>query len=451
MENNKIKNKNKELINQIKEMKEANDELKSKNEKLNSKIKSNLCNSVENNYGNPNFENNDNNSKNRSRSVERNRPLSPIPIFKFPTLIGLNNIGATCFINSTLQCLSQTKDLSYYFLKESNYDKIKNNNLAKKNPNSLQLTPLFCKLIKNLWSEERKKPYSPKDLINTIEKINPLFKQGEAGDSKDFMIFILEQIHNELKGPLKNIKNNSITMEPLNQYDKNNAFQHFFIEFQRECSIISDVFFGFIETTNVCQNCKNIYNSKGMDNPICYNYQIFNCLIFPLEEVKNMRNMNNNIMQNNFMNNTVTLIDCFIYNQKSELFQGENQNYCNICKQLSNSVYTTRIFVGPNNLVLILNRGKGNVFKVNLIFSEIIDISQFIEQKDKPQILYSLYGVITHIGESGPSAHFVASCKSPVDNKWYRYNDSFVSSINNVQKEIIEFGTPYILFYQKFQ
>ncbi len=84
-----------------------------------------------------------------------------------------------------------------------------------------------------------------------------------------------------------------------------------------------------------------------------------------------------------------------------------------------------------------------------MIFSEIIDITQFILKKDTQQLFYNLYGVITHIGQTGPNAHFVASCKSPVDNYWYRYNDSIVSSITNVQKEIIDFGTPYILFYQK--
>ena len=41
-----------------------------------------------------------------------------------PTLIGLNNIGATCYINSTLQCLSQTEGLTNYFLNEKNKDKI---------------------------------------------------------------------------------------------------------------------------------------------------------------------------------------------------------------------------------------------------------------------------------------------------------------------------------------
>ena len=77
-----------------------------------------------------------------------------------------------------------------------------------------------------------------------------------------------------------------------------------------------------------------------------------------------------------------------------------------------------------------------------------MDISDFVLFKDGKQI-YNLYGVITHLGKSGPDAHFIASCKSPVDNKWYRYNDAFVDPINDLKKEMIDYGTPYILFYEK--
>ena len=73
----------------------------------------------------------------------------------------------------------------------------------------------------------------------------------------------------------------------------------------------------------------------------------------------------------------------------------------------------------------------------------------FILKKDKPSMIYDLYGVVTHLGESGESGHFVASCKSPCDNKWYRFNDAIVSPIKDVQSEIINFGMPYILFYKK--
>ena len=315
--------------------------------------------------------------------------------------------------------------------------------------NENQLTPVYLELIQKLWSNNEGKSFEPYNFMNKINEMNPHFQKGQPGDSKDFIIYILDQMHKELKKPINlNNVNNSVLNKELNQYDKNNAFNHFFYDFQQECSIISDVFFGISEITNECQNCKKNYISKGLNNPICYNYQKFNCLIFPLEEVKNKKiKENNNNNQINF--NSVTLYDCFDYNQKSELFTGDNMNYCNLCKQLYDSIYSTKIFSSPNVLVLILNRGKGNIYNVKLDFTEIIDITQFVLKKDKPLMIYNLYGVITHIGESGPNAHFLAACKSPVDNKWYKYNDAMINPINDIQKEVIDFGIPYILFYHK--
>ena len=448
---NELKKRENELIQNQNMLKVKENELMKRENEINNKLKE---------------------IKDKSKNEKDNTtPISPfekapIKSYEKPTLIGLNNIGATCFMNSTLQCLSQTSDLTNYFLKDSKKKRIINNNLAQENKNSLQLSPIYLKLIKKLWDKKGDKSFSPNEFMSTIEKMNPLFKKGQAGDSKDFIIYILEQMHKELKAK---IKQNYSVDQPLNQYDRNNALAHFMEDFSRDCSIISDAFFGFTETTNECLNCKKKYNSCYLNNPICYNFGIFNCLIFPLEEVKNyknknlmqsffymnnnmnyMNNMNNmNFMNNISQNNSVTLDDCFSYNQKTDLFTGENKNYCNICKQSYDSYYTSKIYSCPNNLILILNRGKNNMYNIKLYFNETIDITQYVVINDGNKWIYNLYGVITHIGESGPNAHFVASCKSPIDNKWYKYNDAIVNPINNVQNEIINFGTPYILFYKK--
>jgi len=426
----KYENKINLLKDEINSLKKDNNDLTSRNEELETEL-INLQTQI----------------KKLNEQLQKIKKVNPFILYSSPTLIGLNNIGATCFMNSTLQCLSQTKALTYFFLNENNKDRIINNNIALENKNNNQLSPIYLELIQKLWEIGGPKSFSPKTFMNIVEKMNPLFKQGQAGDAKDFIIFILEQLHKELKQSNNIIIQNE--NQALNQYNKNNALNYFFNDFKKDGSIISDLFFGFNETTNECLNCKNIYNSQNLINPICYNYGIFNCLVFPLEEVKNWKN--NSMQYNNMQinNNRVSLYDCFSYNQKADYFTGENRNYCNICKQLYDSIYISKIFVSPNILVLILNRGKGNIYDVKLDFSEIIDITQFVEQKDVPQLIYNLYGVITHIGESGPNAHFVASCKSPIDNKWYRYNDAFVNPITNIQKEIFEFGTPYILFYQK--
>ena len=462
--NRKIKEvnkKEKEVNNKIEILEDKENLIEEENKKLelNKKLNNDLIiknrqlekeiNNKQNIYNNLNSKINNIQPKINKIKIKSIEITEPISLYKEPTKIGLNNIGATCFMNSTLQCLSQTEALTNFFLKNKNKNLILQNNWKDQ---KYQLAPIYLDLIKKLWATSGPKSFSPYNFMNIINNMNPLFKTGQAGDSKDFIIFVLEQLHKELKRAVNVPNDNNSIIPPLNQYNKNNAFSYFFDSFKKECSIISDIFFGFTETTNECLYCKNIYNSQGMNNPICYNYGIFNCLIFPLEEVKNMKNlqMNNNFFfQNNFVNNRVSLQDCFIYNQKGEYFTGENRNYCNKCKQLYDSIYTSKIFVSPNVLILILNRGKGNIYNVKLDFPEILDITQFVLQKDVPKIVYYLYGVITHIGQSGPNAHFVASCKSPVDHQWYRYNDAIVNPITDIQKEVIYFGTPYILFYQK--
>ena len=94
----------------------------------------------------------------------------PMILYKKPTLIGLNNIGATCFMNSTLQCLSQTEALTNYFLKESNLKRIIRNNIALENNNDPQLSPEYLELIQKLWSKFTNQSYSPYSLRNTIEE-----------------------------------------------------------------------------------------------------------------------------------------------------------------------------------------------------------------------------------------------------------------------------------------
>ena len=407
----------------------------------------NPSNNININNNNMNF------GKNNNVKIKLNpkkNAIQPIEKYKKPTLIGLQNIGATCFMNATLQCLSQTKRLTNYFLNEEHLPRIINNNIALNDPNQLQLSPVYFELLENLWNKEGESYYAPYNFMNRINDMNPLFKKGEAGDAKDFIIYILEQMHKELKKPL-NLNNVNQNL-PINQYDQNITLMNFFNEFSKETSILSDLFFGFNETTNICSNCKFIYNSQNKPNPICYNYGIFNLLIFPLEEIKKYKNNMNLMNLQSFYQgptNNVSMDDCFIYNEKTDFFTGDNKNYCNLCKQLCDSQYTSKIYVSPNILILILNRGKGNMYKVNLDFTMKLDITNYVILKENTRIIYNLYGVITHLGESGPNAHFVASCKSPVDNKWYRYNDAQVSPIQDFKRDVYNFGVPYILFYEK--
>ena len=109
----------------------------------------------------------------------------------------------------------------------------------------------------------------------------------------------------------------------------------------------------------------------------------------------------------------------------------------------------TDLVTGPNILIIIINRGKGIQFKIKVQFEEELDLSNFIEYKETG-VKYKLIGVITHLGESGEGGHFIAYCRDPIfTNKWDKYNDAMVDEVKDFKKEVIDFGMPYLLFYEK--
>ena len=161
---------------------------------------------------------------------------------------------------------------------------------------------------------------------------------------------------------------------------------------------------------------------------------------------------NNNIAKIPLLqNNLLTIEDCFDYNQKIENFIGDNAMYCDICKMQLPSTFQTKLYNAPEVLILILNRGKGIQFKIKLEFYLQINLSNYVENNNSGNsgYIYDLIGVVTHMGDSSESGHFIASCRNPMNNYWYQYNDDLVFPITDFNSQVLNYAMPYILFYKK--
>ena len=342
-----------------------------------------------------------------------------------PILIGLNNIGATCYMNASLQCLSNTKKLTEYFL--TNYEDNKNKIMSHQ----------YYKLIKHLWNEENNNiSYSPNSFKEVLSKENPLFAGIAANDAKDLINFLIERLHQELNIV---VKNNSI--DNYNQIDQTNevaVFNDFIKDFNTNFnSPLSSCFYGILETKSQCQGCKIIK----------YNFQVYSFLEFPLQQV-NQYYFNNGkrpLLTSDGKNPDVDLYECFEYNRKIDSMTGDNQMYCNICNKLCDATYVTYLYSTPNYLILNLNRGKGAVYECKVNFPDQLNIFNFVTSK-QATTAYELYAVICHLGPSSMDGHFVAYCRNRLDNKWYLYNDGFVTLCHRA-KQYTD-GMPYILFYR---
>ena len=106
---------------------------------------------------------------------------------------GLDNVGATCYMNATLQCLANIKPVTKYLLDPNNYCFLYNN------LHLCLLTMEYIQVLIGLYCDDsRNGSYCPQNFKNIISEYNPLFKGVQANDSKDLIIFLLEYINNEL-------------------------------------------------------------------------------------------------------------------------------------------------------------------------------------------------------------------------------------------------------------
>ena len=365
---------------------------------------------------------------------------------KLPT-IGLQNLGATCYMNAVLQCIAHFHEISEEILTWYKYS----NDPNKKNK---KLSYEFAEVLNNLYIEHlnqnqnnniynyksNNKSYAPSKFKQIVGELNPLFRGIQANDSKDIMNFIIEKMHDELNALRpNNIKNKDEYIQ--DQTNLLQTFNFFKTEFAiNHHSVLSDYLYGVQKSITLCCNC----------NTMIYNFQAYNFLIFPLLDVKNFIYMNN--FQNPFFimqNYVLNLIDCFKYFQKIDVFTGPNQIYCNRCRCLRNANYCTLLYNVPTILCIVLNRGKDNKdFLENINFGSQLDLTDFLQDKNDFG-LYYLIGVVVHVGDSSMSGHFFAYCRSHFTSPWYKYNDSIVTLSN--EKEIYSVGKPYILFYHKYQ
>ena len=173
--------------------------------------------------------------------------------FQRPPLIGLKNIGATCYMNATLQCLSQIERLTKFIKSDPHLEQVIKNK-------SDSLTKSYKKVIDILWQSNSNQElaknsnnyyYIPNDFKNKISSMNPLFARFQANDAKYLLQFIIMTLHEELNKieKNKNDANSSFysnkSMDQSNEQEVLNNFVKDFAKYNR--SIISDHIFHIVK------------------------------------------------------------------------------------------------------------------------------------------------------------------------------------------------------------
>lgn len=104
-----------------------------------------------------------------------------------PGLVGLQNLGNTCYMNGALQALSNCPQLTRFLLDCPAYLKEKG------------LCHSYSELIKQIWDKPDTHYTAPTSIIRIIKCIYPDFRGCTQQDTQEFLRCFLEQLHTELK------------------------------------------------------------------------------------------------------------------------------------------------------------------------------------------------------------------------------------------------------------
>jgi ubiquitin C-terminal hydrolase len=314
-------------------------------------------------------------------------------------VVGIANVGNTCYANSAIQLLRHCPEWSSFCLQ----------GLAEKEIQDLSGNPAkvmngYLDILKPLWSGSHPAFIRPGGFWQMMEQvvrgtIYEEFLHRIPHDAHEFMTWMLDQQY------MATQKERHFTItEPKNTNDSNEmmareAVKAWIDSFKKTYSPLTDLCFGLMRVTTTCQGCGNESRT----------WETFNMLKIqpggPGED-NTLQGMLNREMQNE-------RIDDYS---------------CEKCKERCPVERSHRIWRLPRNLFVVLRRFNSNGTKNQVPLEYDGSVVEFggAFAVESPEISkafkFEFFGAVDHHGHH-MGGHYTCQARSPVSGKWWLYDD----------------------------
>jgi ubiquitin C-terminal hydrolase len=304
-------------------------------------------------------------------------------------VVGILNMGNTCYANSTIQLLKAFPALSAFCISAES-------DPTKPDTKEAKVWLGYRDLLNSLWSGHRPAYCRPAGFLAAIHQSvqgtqYDQFATRLPNDAHEYLVFLLDRFQTAVGKQL-----------PSAPEDADAATKAWHAAFAKDFSPVVSKFFGQLAKSVQCSNCA--YTSKT--------YEVFNSLKVSPQTPQ------------------VTLEKGL----EQEFHNEEIDEYsCDNCKGRHKAHVSLKINRLPPYLFTVVRRFEGTGRKDHRpvsIENESLILKQFTSEEcaeaNKP---YKLLGIIDHHG-SAFGGHYVAQIKHIANNRWYLYDDETAHSIN---------------------
>ncbi|XP_012400867.1 inactive ubiquitin carboxyl-terminal hydrolase 50 isoform X2 [Antechinus flavipes] len=356
---------------------------------------------------------------------------------------GLRNLGNTCYMNAILQCLCSITPLVEYFL-SGKY-------ITALQKDSGEAATAFAYLMTDMWLGDSD-CVSPEVFRAAIGKIYPAFLKRTQQDAQEFLIYVLNELHEALKKGIgtgrewRQMDQGGILAEvqvgheeSLSLRDGSDGKRQG--EYRRkktqenglstkcyrkvassESSIITRLFEGQLNYDIVCLKCENC----------TYKNEVFTVLSLPIPSECEC--------------SLQECLGCFF---QQDTLTWNNQIHCAFCESKQDAAVRASIAKAPKTVIFHLKRFDCQGRVKRKLRTDIhyplnnLDLSPYIYPLFRKHPKYSLCGVVNHFGDLD-GGHYTAFCKNTVNQTWYSFDDTRVCEIPD---SAVQTAAAYLLFY----